>query len=126
MKPCAIIDESDFPLVYIRFTGNSSTDENFPSYLEKTKACYRHQQPLSIIFDATEATLPSLSHQKMQAQWLKENEELMKEFCRGTAYVIPQAAIRAVLKMIFSFQKQPVPYQIFKTAEEAKSWVSSL
>ncbi len=126
MEPYAIIDESSFPLVIIRFTGNKSTDQNFKIYLEDTKACYRFEKPLAIIFDASNATIPSFSHQKMQADWLKENEQLMTDFCKGTAYVIPNVAIRAILKMIFSLQKQPVPYKIFEKTTEAENWVKSL
>jgi hypothetical protein len=123
MEPYAVIDESSFPIVRITFTGSKSSDENFQSYLDQTKACYNPGKPLAIIFDASKASIPGLSHQKMQANWLKENEELMKNFCAGTAYIIPNAAIRGILKMIFSFQKQPVPYKIVETKKEALAWI---
>ncbi len=126
MEPYAIIDESSFPIVRIGFTGSKSTDQNFQSYLDQTKACYRHQKNLVIIFDASNASIPKLSHQKMQADWLKENEELMQTYCVGTAYIIPNVAIRGILKMIFSFQKQPVAYKIFETEPEALAWVKGL
>jgi hypothetical protein len=45
-----------------------------------TKTTYRYQKNLAIIFDASNASIPKLSHQKMQADWLKENEELMQTF----------------------------------------------
>ena len=98
----------------------------FQAYLDETKACYRFGKRLAIIFDASNATIPSFAHQKMQANWLKENKELMQRFCAGTAYIIPNAAIRAILKMIFSLQKQPVPYQIFESEQESVAWVNSL
>ncbi len=123
MDSYAIIDESSFPLVRITFTGNKSNDQNFQTYLDQTKACYRHKKKLAIIFDASKATIPALSHQKMQADWLKENNKLMQDYCEGTAYFIPNAAIRAILNMIFSFQKQPVPFKIFKTEAQAADWV---
>jgi hypothetical protein len=126
MEPYAIIDESSFPIVKIGFTGTKSTDQNFRSYLDQTKACYRHEKNLAIIFDASKASIPNLSHQKMQADWLKENKKLMQNFCLGTAYVIPNMAIRGILKMIFSFQKQPVPYKIFETEPDALIWVKGL
>jgi hypothetical protein len=126
MNPYAIIDESSFPIIKIGFTGIKSTDQNFQSYLDQTKACYRHEKKLALIFNASQASIPSLSHQKMQANWLKENEELMHKFCVATAYIIPNAAIRGILKIIFSFQKQPVPYKIFETESEAKTWVDGL
>jgi hypothetical protein len=123
MKTYASIDESGFPVIRIEFTGEKSTDENFQHYLNATEACYRHQSKLGILFDATNASIPSLRHQQLQADWLKKHEGLMKEFCVGTAYVIPNIAIRAILKMIFSFQKQPVPYEIFEKIADAESWV---
>jgi hypothetical protein len=126
MEPYAIIDESSFPIIRIGFTGSKSTDQNFQSYLDQTKACYRHKKNLAIIFDASNASIPKLSHQKMQADWLKENEALMQTYCVGTAYIIPNVAIRGILKMIFSFQKQPVPYKIFETEPEALTWVKEL
>ncbi len=126
MKTYATIDETEFPLVRIRFTGNKSTDQNFEAYLAQTKACYRFEKRLAIIFDASKATIPSFSHQKKQAHWLKENKELMQKYCAGTAYFIPNAAIRAILKMIFSLQKQPVPYEVFEKEREAENWVKQV
>lgn len=126
MDSYAIIDESDFPIIRIHFTGSKSSDQNFQTYLNQTKACYRFGKKLAILFDASNASIPALSHQKMQAKWLKENENLMKRFCVGTAYIIPNAAIRAILKMIFSFQKQPVPYKIFESQPEAEAWIKEI
>ncbi len=123
MNAYAEIDESDFPIVNIRFTGNKSTEENFQAYLDENKNCYRHKRKLAIIFDATDAVLPSFSHQKMQADWLRENTLLMQSYCIGTAYVIPSRAVRAILTAIFAMQKQPVPYKIFGNKEEAREWV---
>ncbi|WP_375582320.1 STAS/SEC14 domain-containing protein [Cyclobacterium xiamenense] len=126
MESYAIIDESAFPLVRITFTGNKGNDSNFQRYLEQTKNCYRHKKKLALIFDATKAGIPSFSHQKMQGEWLRENKKLMEDYCMGTAYIIPTAAIRTLLKMIFSFQQQPIPYEVFETNAEAEAWVTAL
>ncbi len=126
MDPYATVDETRFPLVRITFTGNKSNDQNFKTYLDETKACYRHEEKLAIIFDASNAGVPSLSHQKMQADWLRENRKLMEDYCAGTVYIIPKPAIRAILKVIFSFQKQPLPYKIVEHESEAAEWVKGL
>ncbi|TVP49971.1 MAG: STAS/SEC14 domain-containing protein [Mongoliibacter sp.] len=126
MERYATIDESDFPIIRVRFTGKNSTDQNFQAYLDETKHCYRYEKKLAVIFDASLAVLPSFAHQKMQAKWLRENKKLMQSYCAGTAYIIPSLAIRAVLKIIFSLQKQPVPYQIFENEHEAEAWVKTL
>lgn len=118
----AIFDTTNFPTVIVSFTGSQANEENFSNYLIKTKSLYNDKRELAIIFDATDASLPGIKYQKMQAEWLKTNEALMKKYCKGTAYVISNKLVRAILTAIFKFQKQPVPYLIVPTITEAKSW----
>jgi hypothetical protein len=125
MKKYATVDDSNFPEVLVTFTGEKADDENFTCYLEEVKATYERKQSLMILFDATKATTPNIKYQKQQADWLKENEHLMHDYCKGTAYIIPNAIIRTVLKGIFAFQTQPVPHKVVKTIEEARAWLAS-
>jgi hypothetical protein len=118
----AKVDQTAFPLIKVTFTGENSTDANFKAYLKELDDCYFTQQKIAIIFDATKAVIPKLSHQKLQAKWLKQNTTLMKNYCKGTAYVIPNKTIQWVLKMIFLLQKQPVPYEVFSTYQAAQVW----
>jgi len=54
--------------------------------------------------------IPSLSHQKMQANWLKENEELMQKFPVLQLPILSQMLrFRGILKIIFSFPKTASP-----------------
>jgi hypothetical protein len=122
MAAYATIDESAFPIVTIRFTGQGADDQNFQEYLDNVRALYDREERLALIFDARQASLPGLKYQKMQAQWLKEYESLMQAYCAGTAYIIKNPLIRSVLKAIFSFQKQPVPYSVLASQEEAEAW----
>jgi hypothetical protein len=89
MSTYAEIDSSEFPIIKVVFTGEAATQENFPVYLQQLKDNYNSRKPIAIIFDATKAVLPGITYQKMQAKWLKEHEQLMKDYCKGTAYVIP-------------------------------------
>ncbi|MGY6560373.1 MAG: STAS/SEC14 domain-containing protein [Nitritalea sp.] len=109
-------------IVLIRFTGAAGTKENFENYLQETLALYAEKQPLCLLFDASQASIPGTALQKMQADWLKTHEDLMQRYCRGTAYVIRNTLVRTVLKAIFALQRQPVPYALFKTNEEALTW----
>ncbi|WP_340153607.1 STAS/SEC14 domain-containing protein [uncultured Marivirga sp.] len=126
MKSYAIVDSTRMPIITVTFTGEKSTDENFQTYLDEVEKCYDDRKTIAIIFDASNAVIPKLSHQKKQATWLSQHWKLMQNYCLGTAYVIPSTAIRAVLKMIFSFQNQPVPYKIVSNLEEAESWIEEL
>jgi hypothetical protein len=123
MSKYAEVDTSRFPLVYVTFTGEKANDTNFQAYLDAVRACYDRQEPLAIIFDGTNANLPGFTYQKMQADWLRKNESLMTNFCKGTAYIIPSPFVKAILKAIFALQRQPVPYEVFGTVEEGEQWV---
>lgn len=119
----ATVDQTSFPLITVTFTGEKSSNANFKAYLKELDDCYFIQQKLAFIFDATNASVPRLSHQKMQAKWLKENSVLIQEYCKGTAYVIPNKTIQWVLKMILLLQNQPVPYEVFSTYKDAQIWI---
>jgi hypothetical protein len=121
-KAYATVDQTGFPLITVTFTGEKSSNVNFKAYLKELDDCYFTKQNLAIVFDASNAVIPRFNHQKLQAKWLKENTDLMKQYCKGTAYVIPSKTIQWVLKMIFLLQKQPVPYKVFSTYKEAQLW----
>jgi hypothetical protein len=123
MKKYALIKTDKFPIIVVKFTGHKATDDNFIQYLDELKELYAKKETLAIIFDATNAVFPSLKYQKMQGDWLKDNEKMMKDYCVGTSYVITNAIIRGVLKTIFKFQKQPVPHHICGSLDEANDWV---
>lgn len=122
MATYATFDHHRFPLVTVAFTGAPATDESFQQYLDGLHQAYEQQQPFSYLFDASQAQLPSLQHQRMQAKWLKEHKALMQAYCCGTAYLIPNPLVRTALRAIFALQKQPVPYAVLGTEEEAIAW----
>ena len=124
MKKYATFDSRNFPIVKIVFTGNQATNENFPLYLDEIKEIYNLKEKVVLIFDATNAIIPGISYQIMQANWLKENKDLMVNYCLGTVYIIQSIIIRNILKAIFTIQKQPVDYIVCKNLEEANDWIN--
>lgn len=125
MKTYATFDRSQFPLITINFTGESETKENFDAYLDELGNNYKFEKPFSLIFELTNAPIPKVSYQLKQANWMKINEENIKTYCRGVAYIIPSTIMRNVLKFIFSIQKNPVPFKVFSTLEEGKVWAKA-
>lgn len=121
----ADFDTTEFPLARVKFTGEKSTDQNFQEYLHQLEALYLRREVFAIVFDATEAAIPNLRHQKMQAYWLRNNSELVETYCRGTAYIILKSTTRAILKLIFAINPQPVPYKVVVTEADARKWALS-
>ncbi len=122
MEPYALVDRSTFPIIVVEFTGHAPTDENFRAYLEALRVGYEEHEALAFVFDATRATFPPMKYQRMQAAWLKENDNLIRHWCKGTAYVLPNFWVRLALRLIFLMQKQPVPLKICADRGSARAW----
>lgn len=120
MKPYAIVDQNQKPIVNVTFTGEKSTDENFQKYLEDLATCYDDRKSIAIIFDASHAVIPKLSLQRKQALWISQHWKLIQTYCKGTAYVIPNLAIRAVLNVIFLFKISRLLIKFFQILEKRK------
>ena len=122
MKPYALVDRSSFPVIMVEFTGHAPTDENFEAYLQALRAGYEENEALAFVFDASRAAFPPMKYQRRQAAWLKENDNLIRHWCKGTAYVLPNFWVRLALRLIFLMQKQSVPLRIFSDRSSAKAW----
>lgn len=122
----ASFDRSEFPVVTVTFTGATETKENFHQYLNGLFHNYDRKEEFSLIFDASLASSPNPKYQKMQAEWMKDHEKLVKTYCKGVAYVVPSPFLRGILKIIFGIQKNPVPFQVFRDMKPARQWAKSL
>ena len=126
MTNYADFDRSTFPLITVTFTGTKETPENFKSYLDGLLANYDRKEQFSLVFDASKASTPNPAYQQKQARWMKENESLIKTYCKGVAYVIPNPLLRGVLKFIFAVQKNPVPFKVVAKKEDGIQWAKYL
>ena len=126
MTNYANFDRSKFPIVVVKFTGVEQTDDNFAAYLNGLYDNYNSKQPFSLVCDATNAPKPNITYQKRQAQWMKEHESLIKTYCKGIAYVMPNALYRIALMVIFSLQNNPVPFKVFQNVEDGVEWAKKM
>lgn len=126
MPMYAQFDRTNFPLIIVSFTGEKESPENFDAYLAGLHANYDREEAFALVFDATQAPTPNPIYQQKQAKWMKQHEALITTYCRGVAYVMPNGLLRGVLKMIFSLQKNPVPFKVMANLEEGRKWAKSL
>ncbi|QNL20438.1 STAS/SEC14 domain-containing protein [Hyphobacterium sp. CCMP332] len=117
-------DRSQYPLIKMTFTGEAANDESFAAYLKGLKDNYNRKEKIALLFDASNAGLPSLKYQKQMAGWMKDNNALIKKYCIGIAYIVPQTMIRGALKMIFKFFNNPVPFEVCENEQAAIAWLN--
>jgi hypothetical protein len=123
MAAYAEIDTAHFPVVTVTFTGEHANTENFQQYLDELEKAYTLGPRLGIVFEATHAVLPKLQFQNMQAQWLRNHSDMIRDKCVGTAYVITKPVLRTMLRLIFALQQQPSPYVVSPSIANAEKWV---
>jgi hypothetical protein len=116
------VDDSRFPLVVTTFDGPVS-DAEFEDYLQATtKKTLARQTRNVVIVDASGATRPPASQRKRQAEWLNENQALLKQYNLGTVFVISSALIRGGLTAIFWLAPMPSPTTVLATYSQAVAW----
>lgn len=125
MELYARFDRSELPLISIYFTGEKETNDNFNLYLDELSKNYETKENFSLIFELSKAPVPNLKYQLKQANWMKENKDLIQTYCKGVAYVIPGKLLREVLKFIFKVQKNPVDFKVFSSYAAAKKWAQA-
>ena len=125
MIPYATVDRSAFPLIVVTFTGAAASPKNFQAYLDELEKNYVRRVPFALVFDASEASIPGLSYQKKQAAWMKAHENLIRTYCRGVAYVLPNPVLRQILSLIFKLQAQPVPFRVWPDRAAGIAWAEA-
>lgn len=121
----AAIDQSKFPIVYIKFSNREASPEEFESYINELAEISKRNEPFTVIFDSSESSSLTSELCMKQGDWIKEHYNLLQKNCIGTAYVIPSFMIRFMLSAIFSIQQQPSHYTVVSTLDEAYKWVEA-
>lgn len=117
-------DHSDFPLVRVTFVGDA-TNEEFAAYLAEMGQLFLRRKPNATVLDAREAGMTPATQRRMQAEWIREHEDDLRRFSRGTAFVISSPVIRGALTAILWLQPMPQPHVVVATVAEAEAWAKA-
>lgn len=125
MEPCVTVDRSQRPIIIVTFTGAVETPENFEQYLRELNRNYDAKEPIGLVFNAQSARIPSRVYQKRQADWMRAHDGVIKSYCKGIAYIVPNPILRSVLKLIFAMHKAPAPSRVFESEQLGVKWLQS-
>lgn len=116
-------DDSHHPLVVVRFLG-VLTDDQFAQYLDDLTRNLERRQKTVVILDARRSGATPAAQRRMQADWLKEYEPLLRQYTLGTAFVISSRVVRGILTAILWVQPLPSEHVVVSTLAEALAWAS--
>ncbi len=119
------IDDSRHPIVVVTFVG-LATDAEFQDYLTRMeKMILSRRETNCTILDATRAGNTPPVQRRMQADWLKRNEDLLRQYSAGTAFVIDSSLVRGLLTAILWMSPMATPHTIVASLDEAESWAAA-
>ncbi len=116
------LDDSRWPVVTIRWEG-ATTDDEMAAHLERIDEILARRQPwLSIIEVASGSGTPSPRQMNLQAEYIRRNQAVIREYSLGTVFVVGSIMMRTVLRGVLTFQPPPDEHKIVATLEEAQAW----
>ena len=116
------IDDRLWPLVIFRFRFRPTMEE-LEAYLARQDAMLARRERMISLVLAEEAKLWETPVMRRQADWIKQNEELLRQYSLGAAMVLQSPIVRGMLKAILWIQPMPQPYAVCSTVEEALRWL---
>jgi len=115
------VDESRFPLMVVTFE-DTVDDDQFGAYLATLDAHIARRVRCAFVMDATRAGRTSAVQRRRQADWMKENEHVLRTYSAGYAFVISSPLIRGALTAILWLQPMPAPHVVVGTFGEGERW----
>lgn len=120
-----VFDDSSWPLVTITFHSEVE-DVEYQQYLQAytriLERARRRREKIVCIMDATASPHTPKHQQKMQSDWLKRSNSLIRTASAGAAFVITSPLQRFILSGIFLLAPVATTYKVFATLGEAQAW----
>jgi hypothetical protein len=98
------------------------TDEALASILKGLEDCLARGSPYVLIFDLSQAGIPSPVQRATLAAHIRKNKPRSARWVWAMAMVAPSPVVRGMLTAILWLEPLPVTHQVFATLSEARSW----
>lgn len=114
-------DDANWPLLIARLEG-MPTRQQYESYLARSAEYLLRGEPHVILLDLTRSGVVSAELRQLQAEWMRQHEELIRQQVLGVAYIINSALIRLTLSAIFHMKRPACPYILVSQWDQALAW----
>jgi hypothetical protein len=114
-------DDSLWPLVVIRFIGETS-DIQFEEYLERRGTYLQRRERHLVIVDSSRASMPTARQRQRKVAWRHEHADALDKQVLGVVYVVTSPIIRLSLVTILQLRPLSAPYFIASDMPSAMGW----
>ena len=115
------IDTKQWPIV-VHSVDGVLTDAELDAYIAQADTILARKVPHVTVLDASRSGLTTPAVRARAAAWQKAHHEELKQYCRGTAYVVPSSVLRFVVMSLLLLTQLPTPFTTCETLDEALAW----
>ena len=101
------------------------SEQAFERMLGEMVRHLRQAEPYGLVFDLTNAVMPSATQRRQLSDHIRVNQESIRRYVRGLAVVATSTALRGVTTAVFWVSPPPVEWRTFGLLEDAKRWAQS-
>jgi len=112
-------------LMVAQFVGVPS-DERIQEYLDWMTRALWTSRGTAVILDASQSSLSHPSFIRRQANWMKQQRQLIIEKSYGTSLVLDGALLRFTLSSILLIAPSPVPMLVHSRFVESLDWAQNV
>ncbi|MCR9160742.1 MAG: hypothetical protein ACE37F_04100 [Nannocystaceae bacterium] len=117
--------ELDDGVIVVRYDGRPD-DEVFQKYLQSyTDLVYRRVPYTAVYSTLPGARIPSGANARLQAAWMKREQPIIGQYCRGLAFALPSPLMRGVLRGVLTLQPLVADHIVVDNEAEAVAWARS-
>ena len=120
----ARFDDTHWPLIDLRLTGIDEGSDIEIMLAGLSRRLRRGR--CALLFDTTEVVPPTLSQAqenvRLEGQWLRANQELVRSNLVAVAFVIPGSAVRFALSGVLLIAPLPAPHIVASSEAEARAY----
>lgn len=114
-------DESRWPIVVHRTVGIPS-DASVDAFILRADAIMARGEPHVVVFDSLLAGRATKHMRARNLEWLRSNQEQLKELCAGLALVIRSPTLRFVMSTAMLVWPHPLEHTVVGSVQEAVDW----
>lgn len=113
-------------LMQVKYLSKEPTDQEFDQYLSYLDKIYALGENFYMILDLRLAgSYMNTAHRIKLGNWLKLNQDKMKKYNKGAAFVSGSIVHQLIMKAVFAIQHYPVEYTIVRTEQEVNKWLAA-
>lgn len=121
--PGYTIDESDYPLVVLRFSGETMSSSEWAQMFSRLEGLIAREESFGLLVDARRGLGASAAQRKVAGDFIRRNQEGLRRHCRGLVTVSSSAIVRGIITAVQWIAPPPFPERVEGDIVAARRWL---